>query len=60
MKIVKCTNQLGNTKKEFKQISRFYKGRYIYTISANANIIQVKKEDTKTEFFEIEYFMIKD
>lgn len=43
MKIVKCTNQLENTKKEFKQISRFYKGRYIYIISANANIIQVQK-----------------
>lgn len=62
MKIVKCANQLEKTKKKVVPINLFYKGDYIYRVGIveNENIIEVKKEDTKSEFFEIEYFEIKN
>lgn len=62
MKIIKCANQLENTKKKTTPINVFYKGEYLYRIGIveNENIIQVQKEDTKSEFFEIEYFEIKN
>lgn len=62
MKIIKCANQLENTKKKIAPINVFYKGKYLYRIGIveNENIIQVQKEDTKSEFFEIEYFEIKN
>lgn len=62
MKIVKCANQLEKTKKKVVSINLFYKGDYIYRVGIveNENIIEVKKEDTKSEYFEIEYFEIKN
>lgn len=68
MRVVKCKGNQVEMEKELKEekktiiVNRFYKGQFDYTIAIvkDINIIEVTKEDTKSEFFEIEYFEIKD
>lgn len=69
MKIVKCKGNQVEMEKELKEekketiiVNRFYKGQFDYTIAIvkDTNIIEVTKEDIKSEFFEIEYFEIKN
>lgn len=60
MKFVKCNNELELTNKKTIQVNIFYKGNYLYRVEIveNENIIKVTKEDTKSEYFETEYFEI--
>jgi len=69
MRIVKCKGNQVEMEKELKEekketiiVNRFYKGHFDYTVAIvkDTNIIEVTKEDTKSEFFEIEYFEIKN
>lgn len=61
MKIKKIKNNNFNfTNIIFERIHIFYKNNYNYIIEINKtyNIIKIIKEDTKTEFFEINFFEI--
>lgn len=61
MEFIKCDNELELTNKKTVQVNIFYKENYIYRIEVveNENIIKVTKEDTKSEYYEVEYFKIK-
>lgn len=60
MKFVKCNNELELTNKKTIQVNIFYKENYLYRVEIveNENIIKITKEDTKSEYFETEYFEI--